>query len=143
MNAKKKLSHDKNLVMLPLGGTGEIGMNCYCYGAGSDDDRVWLMVDLGVKFGDDADPGIDVILPDVSFIAKNRKKLAGLVLTHAHEDHIGSVPWLWPQLKCPIYCTAFAAALLGNKLKEHGLDEDVGHVLQAHVDAVKKRCYFV
>ncbi len=125
MNAKKKLSHDKNLVMLPLGGTGEIGMNCYCYGAGSDDDREWLMVDLGVKFGDDADPGIDVILPDVSFISKNRKKLAGLVLTHAHEDHIGSVTWLWPQLKCPIYCTAFAAALLGNKLKEHGLDEDV------------------
>jgi ribonuclease J len=125
MNAKKKSDHDKSLVMLPLGGTGEIGMNCYCYGAGPDDHREWLMVDLGVKFGGDAEPGIDVILPDVHFIAKNRKKLAGLVLTHAHEDHIGGVPWLWPQLKCPIYCTPFTAALLGNKLKEHGLDEDV------------------
>ncbi len=125
MSPKKKTAHDKNLVMLPLGGTGEIGMNCYCYGVGSDDDREWLMVDLGVKFGEDAEPGIDVVLPDVSFIAKNRKKLSGLVLTHAHEDHIGGVPWLWPQLKCPVYCTPFAAALLNNKLKEHGLDEDV------------------
>ena len=125
MNAKKKTVHTKDLVMLPLGGTGEIGMNCYCYGAGSGDDREWLMVDLGVKFGEDSEPGIDVVLPDVSFIAKNRKKLAGLVLTHGHEDHIGGVPWLWPQLKCPVYCTPFAAALLNNKLKEHGLDEDV------------------
>ena len=125
MNAKKKHGHEKNLVMLPLGGTGEIGMNCYCYGAGSDDDREWLMVDLGVKFGEETDPGIDVILPDVTFIAKNRKKLAALVLTHAHEDHLGGVAWLWPQLKCPVYCTPFAAAILNNKLKEHGLDEDV------------------
>src|SRR5436190_2496247 len=125
MNAKKKSPHSKDLVLLPLGGTGEIGMNCYCYGAGSNDDREWLMVDLGVKFGEDSDPGVDVVLPDVSFIAKNRKKLAGLVLTHGHEDHIGAVPWLWPQLKCPVYCTPFAAALLNNKLKEHGLDEDV------------------
>jgi ribonuclease J len=123
MNARKKHAHDKSLVFLPLGGTGEIGMNCYCYGTGSDEDREWLMVDLGVKFGGDAEPGIDVVLPDVHFIAKSRKKLSGLVLTHAHEDHIGGVPWLWPQLKCPIYCTPFAAALLANKLKEHGLDE--------------------
>ena len=128
MNAKKK-HNAANFVMLPLGGTGEIGMNCYCYGTGPDDDREWLMVDLGVKFGGDAEPGIDVILPDVHFIAKNRKKLAGLVLTHAHEDHLGGVPWLWPQLKCPIYCTPFAAQLLGNKLKEHGLDE----VVKVHV----------
>jgi ribonuclease J len=124
MNARKK-STAANFVMVPLGGTGEIGMNCYCYGSGPEDEREWLMVDLGVKFGGDSEPGIDVILPDVNFIAKNRKKLAGLVLTHAHEDHIGGVPWLWPQLKCPVYCTPFAAALLNNKLKEHGLDEDV------------------
>ena len=124
MNAKKK-PHAKDLVLLPLGGTGEIGMNCYCYGAGSNDDREWLMVDLGVKFGEDSDPGIDVVLPDISFIAKNRKKLSGLVLTHGHEDHIGAVPWLWRQLKCPIYCTPFAAALLNNKLREHGLDEEI------------------
>ena len=77
MNVKKKNPHARDLVLLPLGGTGEIGMNCYCYGAGSNDDREWLMVDLGVKFGEESDPGIDVVLPDVSFIAKNRKKLAG------------------------------------------------------------------
>ena len=125
MNAKKKFDHRNDLVLLPLGGTGEIGMNCYCYGVGPADDREWLMVDLGVKFGEDTDPGIDVVLPDVSFIAKNRKKLAGLVLTHAHEDHLGAVAWLWPQLRCPIYCTPFAAEILTLKLKEAGLDEEV------------------
>ena len=94
MNAKKKLDQSNDLVLLPLGGTGEIGMNCYCYGAGPQATREWLMVDLGVKFGDERDPGIDVILPDVGFITKNRKRLAGLVITHAHEDHIGAVAWL-------------------------------------------------
>ena len=125
MNAKKKFDHRNDLVLLPLGGTGEIGMNCYCYGVGPADDREWLMVDLGVKFGEETEPGIDVVLPDVSFIAKNRKKLAGLVLTHAHEDHLGAVAWLWPQLRCPIYCTPFAAEILTLKLKEAGLDEEV------------------
>jgi ribonuclease J len=113
------------LVLLPLGGTGEIGMNAYAYGEGSPRDREWLLVDLGVKFGEDADPGIDVVLPDVSFLAAQKKRLKGLVLTHAHEDHIGAVAWLWPQLECPVYCTAFTAALLKNKLVEHGLDDDV------------------
>ena len=125
MSAKKKFDHGDDLVFLPLGGTGEIGMNCYCYGAGPADDRRWLMVDLGVKFGEAAEPGIDVVLPDVSFLAENRRKLSGLVITHAHEDHIGAVPWLWPQLRCPIYCTAFAAQILALKLKEAGLDEEV------------------
>ncbi len=125
MNAKKKFNHADDLVMLPLGGTGEIGMNCYCYGIGPADQRQWLMVDLGVKFGEETDPGIDVVLPDVSFIASDQRNLAGLVLTHAHEDHLGAVAWLWPQLKCPVYCTPFAAEILNLKLKEAGLDEDV------------------
>jgi ribonuclease J len=124
MNAKRK-DLPKELVLLPLGGTGEIGMNCYCYGSGSARDREWLMVDLGVKFGGEKEPGVDVILPDVGFITSNRDDLAGLVITHAHEDHIGAVPWLWPQLECDVYCTQFAAELLKLKLKEHGLDEDV------------------
>jgi ribonuclease J len=124
LNAKASAKAE-GLVLLPLGGTGEIGMNAYAYGEGTSRDREWLLVDLGVKFGEDADPGIDVILPDVSFLALNKKRLSGLVLTHAHEDHIGAVAWLWPQLECPIYCTAFTAALLKNKLFEHGLDEDV------------------
>ena len=127
---KKKFDHDNDLVLLPLGGTGEIGMNCYCYGVGPADDRQWLMVDLGVKFGEDSDPGIDVVLPDVSFIAREKRNLVGLVLTHAHEDHLGAVAWLWPQLQCPVYCTPFAAQILNLKLKEAGLDSEVKvHVL--------------
>ncbi len=129
MNAKKKFDHSNDLVLLPLGGTGEIGMNCYCYGAGPQPTREWLMVDLGVKFGDENDPGIDVILPDVGFITKNKKNFAGLVITHAHEDHIGAVPWLWPQLQCEVHCTPFAAELIKLKLIEHGLDEDVPLVI--------------
>ena len=125
MNAKKKLDNADELVLLPLGGTGEIGMNCYCYGAGPATTREWLMVDLGVKFGDERDPGIDVIMPDVGFITKNRKRFAGLVITHAHEDHIGAVAWLWPQLKCEVHCTAFAAELLKLKFIEHGIDDVV------------------
>ena len=130
MNAKRKFDHSNDLVLLPLGGTGEIGMNCYCYGAGAADNRQWLMVDLGVKFGEEVEPGIDVVLPDISFITSNRRNLAGLVLTHAHEDHLGAVSWLWPQLQCPIYCTPFAAQILNLKLKEAGLDgEATVHVL--------------
>ncbi len=125
MSAKRRKQEDQGLVLLPLGGTGEIGMNCYCYGVGPVDAREWLMVDLGVKFGGDAEPGVDVILPDVGFITSNKNDLAGLVITHAHEDHIGAVPWLWPQLECDVHCTPFAAELLKLKLKEHGLDGDV------------------
>ena len=125
MNAKKKFDHSQDLVLLPLGGTGEIGMNCYAYGAGGGKDRRWLLVDLGVKFGSDREPGIDVILPDLGFITENRDRLEGLVITHAHEDHIGAIPWLWPQLQCPVWCTPFAAELIKLKLKEHGLDGDV------------------
>lgn len=125
MNAKKKFDHSNDLVLLPLGGVGEIGMNCYCYGVGPAESRDWLMVDLGVKFGEESEPGIDVVLPELGYIIGEKKRLAGLVLTHAHEDHLGAVAWLWPQLRCPVYCTPFAAAILANKLKEAGLDSDV------------------
>lgn len=125
MNARRTAKLPNEFVFLPLGGTGEIGMNCYCYGAGPADERHWLMVDLGVKFGDEQDPGVDVILPDVGFIAAEKQRLHGLVLTHAHEDHLGAVAWLWPQLECPVYCTPFAAQILALKLKEAGLDEEV------------------
>jgi ribonuclease J len=117
--------HPRELVLLPLGGAGEIGMNCYAYGSGTPDAREWLLVDLGVKFGEDSEPGIDVVLPDISFIeAEGRRRLSGLVLTHAHEDHIGAVPWLWPQLQCPIWCTKFCAELLTGKFREAGFDDD-------------------
>ena len=123
--AKRKIDQGEDLVLLPLGGTGEIGMNCYCYGVGPAQAREWIMVDLGVKFGDERDPGIDLIMPDVGYITKNRKRFHGLVVTHAHEDHIGAICHLWPQLQCEIHCTPFAAELLKLKLIEHGLDEDV------------------
>lgn len=135
MNAKKKFDHRNDLVLLPLGGVGEIGMNCYCYGMGPADDREWLMVDLGVKFGEETEPGIDIVLPELGYIIGERRRLSGLVLTHAHEDHLGAVAWLWPQLNCPVYCTPFAAEILAGKLKERGLDEEV----PVHVKPVGSR----
>ncbi|MPZ10313.1 MAG: RNase J family beta-CASP ribonuclease [Kiloniellaceae bacterium] len=108
---------DEDLYFVPLGGTGEIGMNLNLYGHKG----AWLMVDLGIIFGDPRLPGIDVEMPDPSFIVERRADLAGLVLTHAHEDHIGAVPYLWERLRCPIYATKFTAALLRRKLAEVGL----------------------
>jgi ribonuclease J len=109
------------LVFMALGGVGEIGMNCYLYGLGPADARRWLMVDLGITFPEgENDPGIDVILPDLRFIEEERGALAGLVLTHAHEDHVGAVIELWPRLRVPIYATPFTAAMLKSKLAEFG-----------------------
>jgi ribonuclease J len=109
------------LVFLALGGLGEIGMNAYLYGFGPEDARRWLMVDCGITFPEgEFDPGIDVILPDVRFIEENRADLAGIVITHAHEDHIGAVIELWPRLKAPIYATPFTAGMLKSKLAEYG-----------------------
>jgi ribonuclease J len=104
----------EELIFLPLGGAGEIGMNLNLYGFGGK----WLMVDLGITFGDEALPGVDVVTPDPTFIEERREDLLGLVLTHAHEDHLGAVPYLWPRLRCPIYATPFAAAVLRRKLNE-------------------------
>ena len=103
------------LVFVPLGGLGEIGMNCGLYGYGPEKHRKWIMVDLGVSFAGPDLPGIDLIMPDISFIEKIRKDLLALIITHAHEDHIGAVAELWPRLKCPVYATPFAAGLLEAK----------------------------
>jgi ribonuclease J len=105
------------LYFLPLGGAGEIGMNLSLYGAAGK----WLMVDLGVTFPDDSMQGINVIMPDPTFIAERRDDLVGLVLTHGHEDHLGAIEYLWPQLQCPVYATPFTAALLRAKLAERDL----------------------
>ena len=126
------------LLFLPLGGAGEIGMNLNLYGH----DGRWLAIDCGVTFGDDTTPGIDVIMPDPTFIADRRADLVGLVLTHAHEDHLGAVPYLWPRLKCTVYATPFAANVLRRKLKETSLHGKVpivelpmsGHVSLAPFD---------
>jgi ribonuclease J len=106
------------VVFLPLGGIGEIGMNMYLYGVGPADDREWLMVDCGVTFPGPAEPGIEIITPDTRFIEAERRNLAGIVLTHAHEDHFGAVEELWPRLRVPVYGSRFALTLLRAKLRE-------------------------
>jgi ribonuclease J len=105
------------LHFVALGGAGEIGMNLSLYGYGGK----WLMVDLGISFADETMPGLDVIMADPRFIVERKNDLVGLVLTHAHEDHLGAVQYLWPQLECPVYCSPFTAAVLRAKLTERGL----------------------
>jgi ribonuclease J len=102
----------KDLFFAPLGGLGEIGMNAALYGLGQGKNRQWLLVDLGVSFGGADTPGIDLILPDISFIESIRKNLVGIVITHAHEDHFGALATLWPQIGAPVYMTPFASNLL-------------------------------
>jgi ribonuclease J len=113
------------LVFLPLGGAGEIGMNLNLYGYGPKGRETWVMVDLGITFGNGSQPGIDVIMPDPAFIEENRDRLAGLVLTHAHEDHLGAVPYMWERLQCPIYATPFTISILRRKLAETEFGERV------------------
>ncbi|MFZ4761398.1 MAG: ribonuclease J [Alphaproteobacteria bacterium] len=105
----------EGLYFLPLGGVGGFGLNCSLYYSHGE----WLMVDLGLGFADDSLPGVEIVLPDLSFIAARHQKLVGLVLTHAHEDHIGAVPYLWHHLKCPIYGSAFTLEMVRQKLVEH------------------------
>ncbi|MEM7423392.1 MAG: ribonuclease J [Pseudomonadota bacterium] len=114
-------SADTGLVYLALGGAGEIGMNCYLYGYGAESDRRWIMVDLGIGFGDmDTAPGVEVVVPDISFIAERADRLDAIFLTHAHEDHIGAIPHLWGRLGCPIHARSFTAEVLRRKLEEAG-----------------------
>src|SRR5580692_8554645 len=113
------------LVFLPLGGSNEIGMNFNLYGFGPPHARKWIVVDLGVTFGDQTTPGVEIILPDPTFIEEHAGDILGIVLTHAHEDHIGAVAWLWPRLKAPLYATPFTAFLLREKLREADLLAEV------------------
>jgi ribonuclease J len=120
--SRKPHAPKADFVFLPLGGVGEIGMNLYLYGYGPEGAREWLIVDMGVTFAGEAEPGIDVILPDIRFIEEERHNIAGLLLTHAHEDHFGAVTDLWPALAgIPVYATPFTAEMLKSKLAEIGL----------------------
>ncbi|MEX0758549.1 MAG: ribonuclease J, partial [Tistlia sp.] len=105
------------MLFVPLGGTGEIGMNLNLYGHAGK----WLMVDCGVAFGEHDLPGIEVVMPDPDFILERRDDLVGILLTHAHEDHLGALPYIWPELECPVYATPFTAALLRRKLRDDGV----------------------
>jgi ribonuclease J len=118
-------SKQDELVFLPLGGSNEIGMNFNCYGFGPADDRKWIIVDVGVTFGDQTTPGVDIIMPDPSFIEAYADDIIGIVLTHAHEDHIGAIGWLWPRLKAPLYATPFTAYLIREKLRDADLLDEV------------------
>lgn len=115
----------QELVFAPLGGVGEIGMNLSIYGVGDERRRTWIAVDLGVSFAAEEHlPGVDLILPDIRYLVEERKNLAGIVLTHAHEDHFGALLDLWPRLKVPVYATPFTAALLeAKRLGEPGAPE--------------------
>ena len=118
---KIPIPKDDELFFLPLGGSGEIGMNLNLYGYKGK----WLIVDCGVTFGDNTYGSIDIAMPDIVSIEEVKDKLCGILLTHAHEDHIGAVHYLWPYLRCPVYATKFAAEILKRKLSEVGLEDEV------------------
>ena len=115
---------EPDLVFVPLGGVGEIGMNLALYGFGREGRRQWIAVDCGVAFGGEQLPGIDLVLPDIRFLEEERKNLLGIVLTHGHEDHVGAIVDLWPRLKAPVFATPFNAHLIAvRRLQEHGAPE--------------------
>ena len=112
----------EKLIFCPLGGSGEIGGNMNLYAYGEDDNQKWIIVDMGVSFADDSVPGVDLIMPDAGFIIDKKDDLLGIILTHAHEDHIGAIAHLWPKLRCKIYATPFTAVLIREKFKEKNID---------------------
>src|SRR3954469_2586591 len=120
-----KATQNDELVFLPLGGSNEIGMNFNLYGFGPPHDRKWIVVDLGVTFGDQSTPGVEIILPDPEYIEAYADRILGIVITHAHEDHVGAVAHLWPRLKAPVYATPFTAFILREKLREADLLDEV------------------
>ncbi len=118
------MSKDR-LIYLPLGGAGEIGMNMYLYGYGPDGDERYILVDVGVTFPDmDSTPGVDLIMADADYIIKRADRLDGIIITHAHEDHVGAIGLLYPQLQAPIYCRPFTAAIAQNKMERDGNDPE-------------------
>ncbi len=110
------------LLFCPLGGSGEIGMNMNLFAYGKPENQKWIIVDVGVTFADDTVPGVDIIYPDPGFIIDKKEDLLGIVLTHAHEDHIGAIAHVWPKLKCKIYATPFTSVLITEKFKEKKID---------------------
>ena len=116
------MSQKDQLIFCPLGGSGEIGMNMNLFSYGKPDNQKWLIVDIGVTFADDTLPGINLIYPDPGFIIDKKDDLLGIILTHAHEDHIGAIAHIWPQLKCNIYATPFTSVLIKEKFKEKKIE---------------------
>lgn len=121
--SRQKASPEDELVFLPLGGSNEIGMNLNLFGYGPPDHRKWIIVDVGVTFGDPTTPGVELIMPDARYC--DDLDILGIVLTHAHEDHIGALGWLWPQMKAPVYATPFTAFLVREKLRDADILDQV------------------
>lgn len=125
-------SNGRELIYAALGGAGEIGLNCYLYGLGSEAGDDWIMVDLGIGFGDmETAPGVELVLPDMAFARERADALQGLFLTHAHEDHVGAIPHLWARFGKPIYARPFTAEIVRRKLDEVGLDRTLVHEVES------------
>lgn len=133
MAARRKTLDDAEFVFLPLGGSNEIGMNLNDYGYGPPEARQWIIVDIGVTFGDATTPGIDIIMADPEFLED--EDVLAIVLTHAHEDHVGAIAHLWPRFRVPVYATPFTAVLAREKLREAGLDR----LVKIHVEPLDGR----
>lgn len=126
------------LMYLPLGGAGEVGMNCYVYGYGPRDKERLIVVDLGVTFPDmDGSPGVDLIIPDIAWLEARKDRIDGVFITHAHEDHVGAVGHTFKHLGAPIYARAFTANIARRKLEEHGVAANAVTVMAAWPDQVK------
>ena len=128
----------ERLIYLPLGGAGEIGMNCYVYGYGREGKERLIVVDLGVTFPDmDGTPGVDLILPDVSWLEKRADRIEAIFITHAHEDHIGALGHLWPKLRAQVYCRRFTGILGAMKLEDQGQPSNVISVVEPRPHVVE------
>lgn len=126
------------LIYLPLGGAGEIGMNAYVYGYGRPGKERLILVDLGVTFGDmDSSPGIDLFMPDITWLQENRDRLDAIFVTHGHEDHIGAIAHLWGRLDVPIYARAFTGRLVRLKMEEHGLPAEAVNIVTPRPDVTE------
>ncbi|MGA9436478.1 MAG: MBL fold metallo-hydrolase, partial [Roseobacter sp.] len=127
----------ERLIYLPLGGAGEIGMNSYVYGYGAPGAERLIVVDLGVAFPDmDGSPGVDLILPDITWLKERRDQIEAVFITHAHEDHVGAVAHTYEDLKAPIYARTFTANIARRKMEEHGYGEDTVKTVSAWPEQV-------
>ncbi|MEO0401847.1 MAG: ribonuclease J [Pseudomonadota bacterium] len=128
----------ERLIYLPLGGAGEIGMNAYVYGYGKPDQERLIVVDLGVAFPDmDGSPGVDLILPDIAWLAERKDRIEGIFVTHAHEDHVGAIAHTYEQLGAPVYARPFTANIARRKMGEHGHDEEAVRIVAGWPDQVQ------
>ena len=129
---------ENHLIYMPLGGAGEIGLNSYVYGYGTPEKERFIIVDLGVSFPDmETTPGVDLILPDITWIRERRDRLEGILITHAHEDHIGAVGHLWEELRVPVYCRAFTAHIARLKMNDALLSENSVRTVKAWPEMTK------